>query len=97
MGRLICDIIAQLIAKMSDDRFYRGRKATDLIKSTQKLTSHALSAHSSLVLRSNALLCEAEHVVAENGSFTCIVRGSTDRMTYRFRVSPASVRGPRRR
>ncbi len=48
-GKPICDIVRDVIKKMSDDRFHRGRKAIELINDGQKLTSYALSAHSSIV------------------------------------------------
>ncbi len=57
---------------MSDDHFYRGRKAIDFIENGQKLTSYALSAHSSIVCGSNAYLCDPEGEDA-NGHFTSTV------------------------
>ncbi len=49
-----------VIKKMSDDRFYRGRKAIEFIENGQILTLYALSAHSSIVCGSNAYLCDPE-------------------------------------
>ncbi len=49
-----------MIKKMSDERYYRGRKAIEFIENGQKLTSYVLSAHSSIVCGSNAYLCDPE-------------------------------------
>ncbi len=65
---------------MSDDRFYRGRKAIEFIENGQKLTSYALSARSSIACASNAYLCDPEEADAD-GNFTCTLRrgaGKTD-------------------
>ncbi len=84
----ICDIVRQLIKKMSDDRFHRGRKVSELINNGQKLTSYALSAHTSIVRDSNALLCDPE-VMAADGSFICVVRWGPGKTDYRVRVTPS--------
>ncbi len=73
---------------MGDNRFYRGRKAIEFIENGQKLTSYALSAHSSIVCGSNAYLCDPEEVDA-NGNFTCTVRRGPGKTDYRVRVTPS--------
>ncbi len=58
---------------MSDDRFHRGRKASELINNRQKLTSYALSAHMSILRDSNALLCDPEVMAADAASSALFV------------------------
>ncbi len=85
--RPICDVIADLIGKMCDDRFHRRRNAIELMNNGHKLTTRALAAHSSTVTASTTLLCEPEEI-APDGSFTCIVRRSSGKTSYRVRVTP---------
>ncbi len=73
---------------MSNDRFYRGRKAVEFIENGHKLTSYALSAHSSIVCGSNEYLCDHEGADA-NGNFTCTVRRGPGKTDYRVRVAPS--------
>ncbi len=73
---------------MGDDFLYRGRKAIEVIKNGQKLTSHALSSHSSIVCGSNAYLCDLEEVDAK-GNFTCTLRRGPEKPDYRVHVPPS--------
>ncbi len=84
----ICDIFTQLTSEMSYYSFRRSHKAISDQQWAHKLTSTALTAHPSVVLRFNTLLYAPEEVVVDR-RFSCVVRRSPDKAVYSVRVTPS--------